>query len=379
MLYFHNPTPCDIRALTTLGVNVKETSSPIGFFGTGFKYALAVILRNGGSVTVRIADGTFRFTTQTEIIRGTPFQTIWMNESPLGFTTELGKRWRPWMAYRELYCNAIDEGGNVSTEPVEATTVIEVQGLDEIHTTRSDFILQTDPIFQTSDLSIHPGQSRRIFLQGIAAMDLEKPTRYTYNIRKRLDLTEDRTIQWAFEAWQEIAKGVAQITDPNLAHEILSSNQAFGEYTIPLDASPVASSEVLEVASSLRWSGGVNPTIRPFLEKHGQQIDPREIPLTTIQKKVLSRARDFLSQAGYPTYPVIVSADLDKGIRGLAKNGKIYLSVDTLAQGVKYTASTLLEETIHLKHNLKDCTYQMQTFLFDRIISLHEEQIGEPL
>ena len=41
------------RAIRTLGVSVKVGDSPIGYFGTGLKFALATILRKGGEIVLK--------------------------------------------------------------------------------------------------------------------------------------------------------------------------------------------------------------------------------------------------------------------------------------------------------------------------------------
>jgi len=43
MIVFENQGEIDLIAFTPFGVNTKETDSPIGFFGTGLKYATAVL------------------------------------------------------------------------------------------------------------------------------------------------------------------------------------------------------------------------------------------------------------------------------------------------------------------------------------------------
>jgi hypothetical protein len=47
--------------------------------------------------------------------------------------------------------------------------------------------------------------------------------------------------------------------------------------------------------------------------------------------------------------------------------------------GAKQAASTLIEEFLHLRHGWKDCTRELQTYLFERLVSLGEELAGEPL
>jgi len=51
---FQNDGELDLRLMATFGCSVKETNNPIGFFGTGLKYALAVLLRTGHKVTVHL-------------------------------------------------------------------------------------------------------------------------------------------------------------------------------------------------------------------------------------------------------------------------------------------------------------------------------------
>lgn len=58
----------------------------------------------------------------------------------------------------------------------------------------------------------------------------------------------------------------------------------------------------------------------------------------------------------------------------------MYVSIDNFERGTKYLCSTILEEFIHLKTGFQDYTRELQTWLFDKIITLGEEQIlKEPL
>jgi len=47
MIILKNKGEIEIETITTMGVNVKECDSPIGFFGTGLKFAIATFLREG--------------------------------------------------------------------------------------------------------------------------------------------------------------------------------------------------------------------------------------------------------------------------------------------------------------------------------------------
>jgi len=54
----------------------------------------------------------------------------------------------------------------------------------------------------------------------------------------------------------------------------------------------------------------------------------------------------------------------------------IYFSERVLHQGVKQIAATYIEEYIHLAQGYNDCTYEMQTYLFDLIVSMGEKSLN---
>src|SRR3990172_10357377 len=124
---FKNSGKIDPRCITIIGVSVKETENPIGYFGTGLKYAIAIILREGGQITIWRGLERFDFNTVNIEIRGESMKLIHMNGRELGFTTALGKHWKVWQAMREIYCNTVDENG-ISKEgeilPTEGTTTV---------------------------------------------------------------------------------------------------------------------------------------------------------------------------------------------------------------------------------------------------------------
>ena len=113
-VYFSNNEELDPISITTFGINAKNNDSAIGYFGTGLKYAIAIILREGCKIAINSCGNSYKFSLKEQTIRGKSFSVICMNGNPLGFTTELGKNWELWMAYRELHCNTLDEGGTIT-------------------------------------------------------------------------------------------------------------------------------------------------------------------------------------------------------------------------------------------------------------------------
>jgi hypothetical protein len=207
MIVFENEGEIDPRLIMLIGVNVKESDSPIGYFGTGLKYAVACVTRWGEDLRVQSGLAEFSFAAVETTIRGQKFGVITMfskhDRAELGFTTELGKRWEPWMVYRELWCNAIDEPeGRVYTaqavpRAVAGLTRVIVSGakLEAAHAVRDEFILNKSkpPLHVVKGLEIYPGPGHQIFYRGIAVQGLAKPGLFTYNITEQMYLSEDRT------------------------------------------------------------------------------------------------------------------------------------------------------------------------------------------
>jgi len=114
-----------------------------------------------------------------------------------------------------------------------------------------------------------------------------------------------------------------------------------------------------------------------------QEFTPREITLTKVQLISLQRALDFCSRIGFPirdSYPIKVVESLGSGGLGLAENNTIYIAERVFhLGGSKQLASTLIEEYVHLRHGYADMTREMQSFLFEKLVSLGEEVAGEPI
>src|ERR1700676_3943518 len=93
---FENPGEIDAAAIATFGVSVKESDNPIGFFGTGLKYALAILLRTGHKVSIQSGERAHAFSLQEVTIRSFPFSVVCMDGAPMGFTDAVGKTWVVW-------------------------------------------------------------------------------------------------------------------------------------------------------------------------------------------------------------------------------------------------------------------------------------------
>ena len=394
-IVFENHGEIDPRLITTMGVNVKENDSAIGYFGTGLKYAIAVAAREGAEVVIASGETEYVFAAQPETIRGKTFQFITMNGQPLGFTTELGKNWAPWMAYREFYCNAMDEGGEVRVaterpEPFTGRTVIAIRGgsMLRAHQNRHEWLISGAPFAANSWAEAHHGAGLGLFYRGILVSKLNYPSVFKYNLVREQGLTEDRTLASAFYAQQQIAHFWAEGNAPveSLRQVILPPETSY-EAKMDWDWSSIAPTEQFceEVLSAYRRnSARMNDSLINLIRKHrrdAKEFAPAEVELTRVEQTMLDRALAALVRFGQPVeFPIVVVESLgSQALVGLARDGKIYLTKATFGKGTKFVTSTLLEEQLHLSLNLPDCSRAMQDWLMDKVISQFEEIEGASL
>lgn len=203
-----------IEAFTITGLSVKPNSlNPIGKFGTGLKYAIAVMVRMDISVTVFIGTTEYVFYKTKRQFRGTDYFAIRMKKRKglaarwtyhdMPFTTEYGKYWELWQVFRELYANTLDEGGETYTtdEAVgeEGITrfVIDDSRYVDAYMDRNNTFLPDGDVLRTGDaIQVIDRPSSHIYFRGMRIMDLRKKASYTYNFLEDVALTEDRTAKY---------------------------------------------------------------------------------------------------------------------------------------------------------------------------------------
>lgn len=278
---FVTPGSMDIRAFTTMGVNAKpRTEKPIGYFGTGLKYAVAVLCRLGASITVHTGGVRYTFELAPMRFRGNDFEQIVMRRDTffgaegwrlgrrqkLPYTTQYGRNWEAWMAFRELYSNTLDENGecweneewgdDYSTElgrigDQDATMIVvsNCEPFVQAYRDRSSIFVDLSDKTKRAvlpGLEVLEGETQRMYYQGMRAKDLGKPTCYTYNFTHGQDLTEDRQLANEWRLRSTLADIIAShCEDEQLIEELIT-------------------------AESDRWEHGLEPSVwvRPSAAFH---------------------------------------------------------------------------------------------------------------
>lgn len=390
MITFQNRGLIDMRAVTTFGVSSKETENPFGFFGTGLKYAIAVCLRHNCRVTIYRGLERYIFTTKKEQIRVNEFDIIYMNDQPLGFTLDLGKTWKMWQAFRELYCNTMDEYDGIveplCIEPEEGLTTIQITGdaMEEAYNERHEIILEGKPDWESKGVHIYKAPSRYIYYRGIRVGEQERCSTLTYNIvNHKIDLTEDRTIRYSWQPLAYIARAIVGAENDDLIEAFLFADRDSSEPRISLNVSDAEpSSEFISYVARTPFGRISNTSAIDIYKKHTKKpFDPQPVALTTIEKEQLAKAEAFLMSLGFDLTDIepIVTDQLPEGVIGRVYLQKIYISRRAFMMGTKYVATTYLEEYLHLTKGLVDESRDMQNFLFDLIGTLGERVTGEPL
>lgn len=394
MIVFRNPGSIDLRSITTFGVSSKEKRGAIGFFGTGLKYAIAILLREGCGVTIITGGQRLEFATEKQQVRVDQFEFVTMNGQPLGFTTELGKTWELWAAFRELWCNCADEGGEALEadhwpdlrDPGEDETLVVVTGeaFRDVWAQRSDIILSQQPLYKHEGVHVVAAASEHAFYRGVRAMKLSNPSLFTYNIQRHVDLTEDRTIKYPWDVNNVVVRGLMECSDPRIIERAVLARK--GSYENTLDFSGVVpSGEFMNVVKRHmeRHTIGLSPSAAESCRiwLMGQLIDEDKAELSEVDKARLARAIQFCERIGFPVqqFPIRAVDFLGEGVLGKAYEQQILVSRRVFMMGTKMLAGTLIEEFIHLTHRCHDETRDMQNILMDTICSLGEQITGEPL
>jgi len=199
---FKNKGDFAIECISVFGASAKSSQSSIGKFGTGLKYAIAILLREGIEISLWIKGSEYKFGTADLNMRGKNFAQVTMNGNTLPFTTELGSHWELWQAYRELESNCRDENGHTEVwNDISYATdgdVCFVVHSDEFAEFVDDtsVFLDAQPDIENNNISVTFEPSNIIYNNGIKVYENEVAYANTYNLTGScVELTEDRTLK----------------------------------------------------------------------------------------------------------------------------------------------------------------------------------------
>lgn len=381
---FITPTVLDLDFLRIIGASVKTSDSAIGYFGTGLKYSIATAIRNGCRVEIKICQDnkleTYKIELQKGELRGREFNFIAINGERLAYTTELGKNWELWEAYRELHSNTLDEGGiigdSVSVSDVKSddwtAIIIYSDNFHQEYVKRDAIFINKEkmglPIYEDEHLIVYDKPTTYGFYRGVRVCSFEVQSTMTFNILKGVQLTEDRTVKSMWDFNYELMR-ITATQDAKTAFKVFG-NPLFTKVSL---YGTHMSDEFIECAVENKNASAI--ALR-FMECAIQSkritYDYAPHVLSSYEKAMLEKAWKIVAVIGYQPHKVSFVKSIPGGAYGTytRTTGEIRIAQKTFEMGDLFLAATLAEEIIHKEEGHDDCDRNMQNFLFQKIAYL---------
>jgi len=405
----------ETQALHLVGASSKRNdSTKIGQFGSGNKYALAYLLRNGYEVKIFAGMNEIKVETRSEKFRDIDFNIIYLNGERTSITTDMGKDWEFWQAIRELYCNALDEGGCsmdfVQTiQPTESETHFYI----DTHKDIMEFVTNFDNYFATNKKVLFECESGRIleksgitaniYRKGIKCFITTKNSKYDYDFTS-MSINENRLVNYSWQIEEKIWDLLFQCDNEEVIMQVLHSVSAvdYLEGCIS-DAADIVSSKASdkfkecmektnlvpkgyagllkadEVQSYIIIPTKVFQSIRGIIPEANLADNFRVtkwgaifrvIESTQLYKITIQNALTFLNECRFPIpYDIKVAVFDNKAVLGTIDGDVIILSDTCVEKGINEIVNTLIEEFIHIKYSARDETRSFQTAIITEFIS----------
>lgn len=404
-LKIQNDGLLDIRLVALMGGTTKSTDKfKIGQFGTGLKYTLAYLFRSNLDFKIFVGTEEIKIHLETESIRGEKFEIICINGHRTSITTKMGEDWEAWMIIRELWCNALDEGGahkEITSDTVgeENKTTFYIQADNQVQSVVNNwpkyFIHDQEPIFKNERFAIYPaGEKLSIYKQGVLIHESKgEKSVFSYDMADA-DINELRefrgsvsmVIAWALsEADEKTASYFLEnVTE---AHFEGGSSMDYNWYRSFNDSwkSVIGSGKLIyrKVLDEIIARGNtpdmatliiVPENLYKFLTKQFAGIGALRVAATigdfyeTHNEETESRIKQgltILDHCGYPMHPelnFVYGFFEDKTVNAKVSldDKKVYISNALLQQPLFTIVAILIEENEHFNTGMSDKTREFQ-------------------
>ena len=400
-----------IEALTLVGASTKRfDDSKIGQFGTGNKFALAYLLRNGYKLRIFSGEKEFEITTVEKALRDVIYDVIVIAGQETSITTQMGKDWNLWQALREIYCNAMDEGCEEiryqhDVTPKEGETHFYIKKTDEI----DEFFFKNFDWFFSKYKKVlfenkygqvleKTGEKACIYRKGVCCHETDYPSLYDYNFFD-VTINEDRMLRYSWELSRYIYRLLLACDNEEIIKNILMNNHNMLEAVCDcsIDSLEVSGTfiDVVKTLKLVPWNmyGYLQPEeriqfatissylfdkLKPYLSNDnlGNNFKPyvngiyRDYEPSEDEQTILEGAVQWFRNVDFHIPYLIKTAIFErKDTLGSVSQDSILISETCISEGIDCVVKTIMEEFIHIKYGCSDETRTFQNSIINEFFS----------
>lgn len=401
-LKIQNDGELDIRLVALMGGTTKANDKyKIGQFGTGLKYTLAYLFRNNIDFKIFVGETEVQLSIETEVIKEENFDIICINGNRTSITTRMGADWDAWMIIRELWCNALDEGGSVrgvveNVEGVEGKTIFFIQIDKDFQTVLDNwgnyFIHDNEPLWDGPNHRIyHGGEKTRIYKQGVLIHTVDKPALFSYDV-KTASINELREFKGTTSA--EIVRALKNTSPTVITHFLENVTEDHYEGTMDYKwyesfgqvwRDTIGNAKIIhqKAVDTIKERGAEYDAAKTIIlpmkvynfltgefkgigalrtaDKINEFYEIHSQPLADRMNEVLA-ILEVCEYAIHPELKFIFGAFGDKNIMGQINmdTKEVMLSDSLLEKSLFNFVAVIIEENEHFKSGFSDCTRNFQ-------------------
>lgn len=296
-ILIQNEGEIESNSFELIGASTKRgEKGKIGFFGSGLKYSIAYMMRNGIGFRIFSGEREVVLSTVPEQLKEKSFDRICIDGKPTSYTTTMGPTWtEDWYVLREIYCNALDESDcqlikeTENVNSVEGKTRIYIELTDKLRIVMDNwdkyFSMDREPLFVEEDVyttylgsgdgigvnrqavSVYSRRGGSLFRRGIQIYKSDKYL-FDYGVQYA-DINEDRTARHANAFNYAIASLMARFPSEHYIKSVLRTSEAemqsFEYYSIMYTS--------IESSFSDKWVAFSNENLLVVKEVAGKYID----------------------------------------------------------------------------------------------------------
>ena len=232
-LLISNLGEIEVKAFTKIGYSSKVgDSSKIGEFGSGLNYAIAWLMRNNIKFKAYSGKREIIFEIVKSCFRGNDIDVIQIDGTETSFCLTLGgDKWKPWMAIREIYCNALDEQDaqvnivdDLNPEHNETRFYIEIDSsIQEVIDNWDTYFSKKreDLLLSEKGFKLFKGGDKLIvYRKGIRCFTYDAPSMFHYDLDE-IKINESRIVEDTWELDRSLVSILAGKLSPELKKEFI--------------------------------------------------------------------------------------------------------------------------------------------------------------